>query len=97
MVNIIVAFGITDNSYFIASGSQYYKNELPTRMDTAVASASVSSPYHFASIGHGGRFFISGGYTCEFLLYYVLDLFLQLYTFMQRLCSRGGLEMQITY
>jgi len=63
MVNIIVAFGLTDNSYFIASGSQTYPSELPTLMDAAVASASVGSPYHFASIGHGGRFFISGGNT----------------------------------
>jgi len=59
MVNIIVAFGVTENSYFIASGGQTYTSELPTRMDAAVA--SMGSPFHFASIGHGGRFFISGG------------------------------------
>ena len=66
MVNIIVAFGVTYDSFFIASGTQIIKNELPTLMENAVSSGSIGSPVHFASIGHGGRFFISGGNTGEF-------------------------------
>ena len=54
MVNDIVAIGLTDSSTSLFPGISITKNELPTRMDAAVASGSVGSPYYFASIGHGG-------------------------------------------